>query len=116
MPTMLDLNMLDKLFARYRHPDRRIRMPAIRALAFIVGTSCKHPDYRRQTLVLDAVLKNLRSAITADSVITRAASMSLLGAIGAIIPEELTGEVLEMLLLQFEDKGPVKALAVSEVS
>jgi hypothetical protein len=108
--------MMGKLFGRYRHPSRRFRMSAIRAITYIVGSACQHPGHGQQTAALDMTLRDLRSAMEADSLIVRAGSVSLLGAIGAIIPEEMTGEVLEMLLLHLDEKGPVQALAVSEVS
>lgn len=115
VPLFVDREILDRLFSKYRLADKRIRVPAIRAIAHIVGTACRHPKYKVQAAVLEQVLRDLRQAQRSDKANVKAAAIMLLGALGTAVPEELTGEVLEMLLLQLGEGEAVMALASTEV-
>ena len=66
--------------------------------------------------MLDKVLEDIRASVKSSTPHIRTGAIHLLGAVGTAVPEELSGEVLEMLLMLFGQTDAVRALATSEVS
>lgn len=107
---------LQAVLADCRKDDKRLRLLATRALVAIVSTSFRHPDPSQRGLILKDIMPSLRSGLSAPLHV-RASTIHILGALCGVAPEDLYGEMLELLLLQFGcSHMAIKSLTWSEVS